>query len=98
MNFSYSVILGLPCGSAVKNPPAVQEMPVQSLGREDPLEKEMATHSSILAWETPWTEELGGLQSTGLKRLSMHARARTHTHTHTYTHTHTHNAAEGKDD
>ena len=73
-------------------------MPVQSLGREDPLEKEMATHSSILAWETPWTEELGGLQSTGLKRLSMHARARTHTHTHTYTHTHTHNAAEGKDD
>ena len=64
-------------------------MPVQSLGREDPLEKEMATHSSILAWETPWTEELGGLQSTGLKRLSMHARARAHTHIHTHTHTHT---------
>ena len=50
---------------------------VQSLGQEDPLEKEMATHSSILAWEIPWTEEPGGLQSmglqkswTGLKRLS----------------------------
>ena len=40
---------------------------VQSLGREDPLEKEMATHSSILAWRIPWTEELGGLQSTGRK-------------------------------
>ena len=45
----------------VKNPPAMQEMRVQSLGREDPLEKKMATHSSILAWEIPWTEESGGL-------------------------------------
>ena len=45
----------------VKNPPAMQEMRVQSLGREDPLEKKMATHSSILAWEIPWTEEYGGL-------------------------------------
>ena len=45
----------------VKNPPAEQEMSVQSLGQEDPLEKEMATHSSILAWEIPWTEEPGGL-------------------------------------
>ena len=42
---------------------------VQSLGREDPLEKEMATHSSILAWRIPWTEETGGLQSTGLQRV-----------------------------
>ena len=40
----------------VKNLPALQEMWVQSLGRDDPLEKEMATHSSVLAWETPWTE------------------------------------------
>ena len=40
---------------------------VRSLGREDPLEKEMATHSSILAWRTPWSEELGGLQATGRK-------------------------------
>ena len=45
----------------VKNLSAMQETPVQSLGWEDPLEKEMATHSSILAWEIPWTEEPGGL-------------------------------------
>ena len=44
-----------------------QETPVWSLGGEDPLEKEMATHSSILAWEIPWTEEPGGLQSMGLQ-------------------------------
>ena len=50
-----------PGGSVVKNPPAKQEMQVQSLVQEDPLEKEMATHSSILAWEISWTEELGGL-------------------------------------
>ena len=53
----------------VKNPPAVQEAQVQSLGREDPLEKGMATHSSILAWEIPWTEEPGGLQSMGSQRV-----------------------------
>ena len=47
----------------VKNLPAVGETEVQSLGQEDPLEKEMATHSSILAWEIPWTEEPGGLQT-----------------------------------
>ena len=45
----------------VKNLPAIQETHVQSLSREDPLEKGMATHSSILAWEIPWTEELHGL-------------------------------------
>ena len=49
--------------SVVKYPPAVQEKQIQSLGQEDPLEKGMATCSSILAWETPWTEEAGGLQS-----------------------------------
>ena len=48
----------------VKNPPAMQEVWVRSLGREDPLEKEIATHSSILAWRIPWTEEPGELQST----------------------------------
>ena len=53
----------------VKNLPAKQEMQVRSWGQEDPLEKEMATHSSILAWETPWTEESGGLQSTGSERV-----------------------------
>ena len=47
----------------------MQETWVQSLGREDPLEKEMATHSSILAWRIPWTEEPGGLQSTGSQRV-----------------------------
>ena len=47
----------------------MQETRVQSLGREDPLEKEMATHSSILAWRIPWTEEPGWLQSMGLKRV-----------------------------
>ena len=45
----------------VKNLPPMQETGVRSLGREDPLEKGMATHSSILAWRTPWAEELGGL-------------------------------------
>jgi len=47
----------------------MQETWVQSLGQEDPLEKEMATYSSILAWRIPWTEEPGGLQSTGLQRV-----------------------------
>ena len=53
----------------VKNLPAVWESRVQSLGWEDPLENEMATHSSILAWRIPWTEEPGGLQSMGSKRV-----------------------------
>ena len=51
-----------------KNLPTVQETRVRSLGREDPLEKEMATHSTILAWEIPWTEEPGGLQPMGLQK------------------------------
>ena len=51
----------------VKNPLAKQETQVQSLGQEDPPEKGMATHSSILAWEIPWTEEPGGLQSMGFQ-------------------------------
>ena len=53
----------------VKSLPAMWETGVGSLGPEDPLEKEMATHSSILAWEVPWTEEPGGLQSLGLQRV-----------------------------
>ena len=53
----------------VKNLPAVQETRVPSLGWEDSPEKGMATHSSILAWEIPWTEELGGLQSMGSQRV-----------------------------
>ena len=51
----------------LKRLPAMWETSVRSLGREDPLEKEMATHSSILAWRIPWTEELGGLRSMGHK-------------------------------
>ena len=53
----------------VKNLPAMQKTWVQSLGQEDPLEKGIATHSSILAWKIPWTEEPGGVQSLGLQRV-----------------------------
>ena len=53
----------------VKRLPTMRETPVQSLGREDLLEKEMATHSSTLAWKIPWTEEPGGLQSMRLQRV-----------------------------
>ena len=52
----------------VKNLPAMRETWVRSLGREDPLEEEMATHSSILAWRIPWTDDPGGLQFMGLQR------------------------------
>ena len=58
-----------PVGSVVKNPPAKQEIWVSYLGQEDLLEKEMATYSTILVWEIPWTEETGRLQSMGSKRL-----------------------------
>ena len=53
----------------IKNPPTMQELWVRSLGQEDPLEKRMATHSSILAWRIPWTEEPGGPQYMGLQRV-----------------------------
>ena len=53
----------------VKNPPAMQETRVQPLGREDPLEDEIAAHTSILAWEIPWTQEPGRLHSMGLRRV-----------------------------
>ena len=84
---------GFTGGSVVKNPPAMQEpqeTQVQSLGCwEDPLQKGLATHSSIPAWRRPWTEEPGGLQSVGLQRLRdncrdlarRHMQARAHTHT-----------------
>ena len=61
----------------VKKLPAVQKTRVQSLGGEDPLEKEMATHSSILAWRIPWTEEPGGPQSVGLQRVPRTEHAHT---------------------
>ena len=75
-----------PMTQMVKNLPAVQETWVQSLGREDPLEKDMATHFSILAWRIPWTEEPGGLQSMGLQRVEHKSAINTHTHTRTHTH------------
>ena len=61
--------MGFPEDSVVKNLPVMQEIWVQSLGQEDPLEKEREAHSSILAWEIPWTEEPDGLQSMGTQRV-----------------------------
>ena len=61
--------LDFPRAQIVKNLPPMQETQVPSLGQEDPLEKGMATHSSILAWRIPWTEEPGGLQSMVLQRI-----------------------------
>ena len=61
--------MGKLVAQTVKRLPAMWETWVRSLGWEDPLEKEMATHSSILAWRIPWTEEPGRLQSTGLQRV-----------------------------
>ena len=60
---------GYPGGSVVKNPSAKQMLQAPSLGREDPLEEELAPRSSILAWEIPWTEEPGGSQSRGSQRV-----------------------------
>ena len=62
-------LMGFPGGSDSKSPPAMQEMQVQSLGQEDPLEKGLATHSSILAWRIPRAEEPGGLQSLESQRV-----------------------------
>ena len=63
------VLSKFPVAQTVKNPPEMQEPWVRSLGREDPLEEDVATHSSILAWRVPGTEEPGGLQSVGSKRV-----------------------------
>ena len=63
----------------VKNPPAMWEAQVQSLGREDPLKKEMATHFSTLAWKIQWMEERGRLQSTGSQRVRHDSVTNTHT-------------------
>ena len=61
--------MSFPAGSEVSNLPAMQETWVQSPGHEDPREEEVATHSCILAWKIPWTEEPGGLQSRGSQRI-----------------------------
>ena len=62
--------MDFPGGSAVKNLLVMQETQVQSLSQEDPLEKKMAIHSSILAWRIPWTKEPGGLESKGSRRVT----------------------------
>ena len=77
----YTLRRGFPGDSAVKNLPTMQENWVQSLGQKDPLEKEMATHSSMLAWRIPWTEEPGGLQSMRSQRVRHDWSTNTHTHT-----------------
>ena len=71
----------------VKNLPVMQETWVRSLDWEDPLEKGMATHSSILTWRIPWTEKPTRLQSIGSQRVRHNWGTNTHTHTHTHTHT-----------
>jgi len=76
--------MGFPGGSDGKESAHNAEDQVQSLGWEDPLEKGMAPHCSILAWRIPWTEELGGLQFTGSQRV-RHDWTTKHTHTHTHT-------------
>ena len=68
-----------PVAQMVNNLPAMQETCVQSLGQEDSLEREMATHSSVLAWRIPWTEEPGGIQSMGLQRVGHDWATNTHT-------------------
>ena len=69
-------LLGFPGGSAVKNPSAKKEKQVLSLGWENTLEKEIATYSSILAWEISWTEEPGTRQSMGLERVGHNLAAK----------------------
>ena len=75
---------GFSGGSAEKNLPTVQEMQVRSLGWEDPLEKETAAHSSILAWRIPWTEEPGKLVHGVARSWTWLKRLRTDTHTYIY--------------
>ena len=74
--------LGFTGGAVVKNPPAKQETWVRLLGQENPLEKEMATRTSILAWRIPGTEEPGGLQSMGLQESDITYRLNRHHHSH----------------
>ena len=68
----------------IKDLPVIQGTQVQSLGQEDPLEKGMATHSSILTWRIPWTEESGELQSVELQRVGHNWVTNTHTNTYIY--------------
>ena len=75
----YIVSIGIPGGvKKVKNPRAMRETWVRSQGQEDPLEKRMTTHSSVLAWRTPCSGEPGGLQSTGSQRAGHNSATKTH--------------------
>ena len=79
-------LLGFPSVSVIKTPLPIQKMQVQSLGHEDTPEKEMATHSSSLAWEISWMEEPGGYSPWGCKESDTTEQlTHTQTHTHTYT-------------
>ena len=76
----------MPCGDLKgKEIQKRRDISLPCLGQEYPLEEEMATHSSILAWKIPWTEESGGLQSMRLQRAGHNKQLNTHTHTHTHT-------------
>ena len=77
----------------VMNLPVIWETRVWSLGWQDPLEKELTTHSSTLAWEIRWTGEPGRLESVGSQRVRHSWVTNTHAHTHAHTHTHTHTCA-----
>ena len=78
--------MNYPIVQTVKNLPAMQETRVRSLVQEDPPEKGMVTHSSILAWRIPWPEKPEGLQPVGSQRVGHNWVVNTHTHTHTHTH------------
>ena len=80
--YSYICVWASLVAQMVKKPPAVQETRVWALGQEDPLEKEMATHSSVLAWRIPWAEEPGGSQSLGLQRVRHNWATNTFTFSH----------------
>ena len=80
IKWCYVVVKGFPDGSAVKNPPAMQETWIWSLGWEDALEKETATHSNVVAWEIPWTEDSGRLQSMGSQRVGRDLAAKQEQH------------------
>ena len=82
--FKKKFIMDFPCAQTVKNLHVIHETQVQSLAQEDPLEKWMATRSSILAWRIPWIEEPGGLQTMGWQRVG-HDWATKHTHIFTIT-------------
>ena len=85
--YTHILYMSFPCGSNGKESACNAGDRVQSLGWEESLEKEMAVHSSILAWRIPWTEDPGGLQSIGSQRVWHDWVTNTHTHT-VYTHTH----------